>query len=229
MSFILLQEVTLDPAVAVEAGEKSMNILEMLTKGGWYFTLPILALSIIAAYIFFERFFAIKNASKTNESFMNNIRQNIISGNITAAETVCRNEDSPTSRMIQKGIKRIGKPLKNISMAIDSVGKLEVQRLEKNLAGLATISGAAPMLGFLGTVVGMIRAFFKLSNAGNNVDPGMLAGGIYQALLTTAAGLAVGIVAFIGYNFLVSQISKVVYKMEATTVEFLDILQEPAA
>jgi len=229
MKFILLQVPDIDPATVVEGGEKTMNVVEMLMKGGWYFNLPILILSLIAGYIFFERFFAIRNAGKMNSGFMNNIREYIVSGNVTAAETICKNEDSPISRMIAKGIKRIGKPLKNISMTLDSVGKLEVQQMEKNLAGLATIAGAAPMIGFLGTVVGMIRAFFNMSNAGNNIDPGMLAGGIYQALLTTAAGLAVGIIAFIAYNFLVSRISQVVYKMEAAQVEFLDVLQEPAA
>jgi len=229
MNFILLQVPEIDPATVVEGGEKTMNVLEMLMKGGLVFIVPILILSIITVYIFFERFFAIRNAGKMNASFMNNVREYIVSGNVTAAETICKNEDSPISRMIAKGIKRIGKPLKNISNTLDNVGKLEVLQLEKNLAGLATISGAAPMIGFLGTVVGMIRAFFTMSNAGNNIEPGMLAGGIYQALMTTAAGLTVGIIAFIGYNFLVSQISKVVYKMEAAQVEFLDVLQEPAA
>lgn len=228
MNFILLQA-DIDPALVVEGGEKTMNVLEMLMKGGLFFIIPILILSVITFYIFFERLFAIRNAGKMNAGFMNNIREYIVSGNVTAAETICKNEDSPISRMISKGIKRIGKPLKNISNTLDNVGKLEVLQLEKNLAGLATIAGAAPMIGFLGTVVGMIRAFFTMSNAGNNIEPGMLAGGIYQALMTTAAGLTVGIIAFIGYNFLVSQISKVVYKMEAAQVEFLDVLQEPAA
>jgi len=228
MNFILLQA-EIDPALVAEGGEKTMNVLEMLLKGGLLFIIPILILSILAVYIFFERFFAIRNAGKMNAGFMNNIREYIISGNVTAAETICKNEDSPISRMIAKGLKRIGKPLKNISMTLDSVGKLEVLQMEKNLAGLATIAGTAPMIGFLGTVVGMIKAFFTMSNAGNNIEPGMLAGGIYQALMTTAAGLTVGIIALIGYNFLVSQISKVVYKMEAAQVEFLEVLQEPAA
>jgi len=229
MKFMLLQAAKLDPVATAETGEKTMNILEMLMKGGWYFNLPILILSILGAYIFFERLFAIKKAGTSSSSFMSNVRDYIVSGNVTAAETVCKNEDSPTSRMIHKGIRRIGKPVKNISTAMDNVGKLEVQQMEKNLAGLATIAGAAPMIGFLGTVVGMIRAFFNISNAGNNIDPGLLAGGIYQALLTTAAGLTVGILAFIGYNFLVSQISRVIYKMEAASVEFIDVLQEPSA
>jgi biopolymer transport protein ExbB len=152
----------------------------------------------------------------------------VVSGNIEAARTLCRNTDTPIARMIEKGVLRIGKPLKNIEVAIENVGKLEIYKMEKNLATMATISGAAPMIGFLGTVTGMIRAFFELAS-NDNVVASDLAGGIYEAMITTAAGLAVGIVAYIAYNLLVALVEKVVYNMEATSVEFMDLLQEPAA
>lgn len=222
----LLLQVTTDAADAAETVQE-IPVLELLMEGG-IFMYILLALSIIAIYIFIERYFVIVSASKVDRDFMTRIREHMLNGNIRAAADLCQQTDTPTSRMVEKGIRRIGKPLRNIEVAIENVGKLELLRLEKRLAGLATIAGAAPMIGFLGTVVGMIRAFFQISTASNNVDPGALAGGIYQALVTTAAGLAIGIVAFIGYNVLVAMVQKVIYKMEATTIEFVDLLQEPA-
>lgn len=159
---------------------------------------------------------------------MNKIRDLVVNGNIEGARTLCKNHDTPTARMIEKGISRIGRPLNDISASIENVGSLEVFKLEKNLATIATISGAAPMLGFLGTVIGMIRAFYNLSTSGNNIDPSLLAGGIYEAMVTTASGLAIGILAYIGYNYLSTLVGKVVFKMEGTTLEFIDLLQEPA-
>jgi len=205
---------------------ESLSVIEVLWKGGWVM-IPIIALSVIAVYIFVERFFTIQNAQRIPQSFMPNIRDYVVNGNIPAAKSLCEQTNSPMARMIEKGIMRLGKPLKNIDVAIENVGKLELYKLEKRLHILATISGAAPMIGFLGTVLGMIQAFFEMSNAGNNIDPGMLAGGIYQAMVTTAAGLTVGIIAFLGYNYLVSLVEKVVHKMEATSVDFIDLLNEP--
>lgn len=204
------------------------TILEILLKGG-VFLIPIILLSILAVYIFIERYLTIKKASKIESDFMPNIKDFVVSGNIAAAKSLCKQSSSPIARMIEKGIIRIGKPLKNIEVAIENVGRLELFKLEKGLSILATISGAAPMLGFLGTVTGMIRAFYNMANAGNNVDIELLSGGIYEALITTAVGLAVGILAFIGYNLLVSMVEKVVHQMEATSIEFVDLLQEPAS
>jgi len=214
-------------AMMGESGEISMSLWSLALKGGWI--LAILAvLSIIAIYIFIERFFAISKGSKEEKNFMNNIRDFIHDGRIDSAVTLCRHNDTPIARMIEKGLSRIGKPLNDINAAIENVGKLEVSRLEKNIAGLATISGAGPMLGFLGTVMGMIRAFYDMSMAGNNIDIALLSTGIYQAMVTTVAGLIVGIVAYVCYNILVSRIEKLVFILEARATEFMDVLHEPA-
>jgi biopolymer transport protein ExbB len=187
----------------------------------------MLVLSFIGLYIFIERYLSIKKAAKIDEGFMNNIRANVSSGSIAAAKALCQNTDSPVARMVEKGLQRIGKPLRDIDTAIENVGNLELFKLEKNLSTLATIAGAAPMLGFFGTVTGMISAFYEMSTA-ENVTPTVLAGGIYQALLTTAVGLFIGILAYLGYNILVANVEKVVFKMERSTVEFMDLLQDPA-
>ena len=221
MNFILLQS----------DGPTSTSVLDMVTSIGIIGIVVIgiiFLLSIVAVYIFFERYGKIKKAQQVDPHFMNNIKDFVSNGNITGARDMCLRNDSPVARMIEKGISRIGRPLKDISASVENTGNLEVFKLEKNLSTLATIAGAAPMLGFLGTVTGMIQAFYKLSQAGNNIDPGMLAGGIYEAMLTTAAGLAVGIIAFISYNVLVSMVQGVIFKMEANSVEFLDLLQEPS-
>lgn len=224
----LLQIITTDsPAVNPPLNDETLSLFSLLLKGGWIM-LPILILAIIAVYILIERYLTIRRAEKIDKEFMNKIKDLVSNGNIDGAKAICKNHDTPVARMIEKGISRIGKPFKDIKVTIENTGNLEIFKLEKNMATLATISGAAPMLGFLGTVAGMIRAFYNLSQAGANVNPGMLAGGIYEALVTTAFGLAVGIVAYIGYNYLTSLIEKVVFKMEATTVEFMDLLQEPA-
>lgn len=207
--------------------QKTLSILELLLSGGWLMV-PMAILSFITIYIFIERYLTIAKASKIDDKFMPGIRDYVVNGNIQAAIALCKQNDAPVARMIEKGISRIGKPLKNIEVSIENVGKLEVYKLEKGLPTLATISGVAPMLGFFGTVTGMIQAFFAMANAGNNIDVSMLAGGIYVAMITTAVGLAVGIPAYFGYNFLMSRVDKVVNKMEAISVEFIDLLQEPA-
>jgi biopolymer transport protein ExbB len=221
---IFLQSI--DPVVAEEAAEESLRIMDLVLKGG-YLMIPIGLLLVAAIYIFIERYLTIQKAAQADPKFMLNIKDYVVNGNIDAAKALARSHNSPTARMVEKGVLRIGKPLQDISVAIENVGKLELFQLEKKLAILATISGVAPMIGFLGTVTGMISAFYSMANA-EQISPNLLAGGIYQALITTAAGLAVGIVALIGYNLLIALVENVVYKMEATSVEFIDLLQEPA-
>lgn len=209
--------------------EETQRILDLILLGGPLgiaIVSILLILSIIAAYIFVERYFTIKRASKVDESFIDNIRVRVQSGNIKEAKLLCQSNQSPASRMIEKGLMRIGKPMRDINAAVENVGNLEVFRLEKNLSTLASIAGAAPMIGFFGTVTGMIIAFYRMATE-QNVTPDVLAGGIYQALITTAVGLFIGILAFIGYNLLVANVEKVVFKMERTSMEFLDLLQEP--
>lgn len=219
---------TTSEAMPKEVSQSLWDII--LTSGtmGIIIILLQLILSFIAVYIFVERYMAINRASRFDENFMNNIRVNVQSGNIQSARALCQSVDSPISRMVEKGLQRIGKPLRDIDAAVENVGNLEVFKLEKNLSTLASISGAAPMIGFLGTVTGMIQAFYNMSTQ-QNITPSLLAGGIYQALLTTAVGLAVGIFALIGYNILVASVEKVVFKMERSTTEFMDMLQEPSA
>ncbi len=214
-----------------DAGEGTQSLFDLITQGGAIgiaIVLILLVLSVIAFYIFVERYLTIKKAGDIDESFMNNIRANVAAGNIAGARALCQTTDSPVARMVEKGLMRIGKPLRDIDTAIENVGNLEVFRLEKNLSRLASIAGAAPMIGFFGTVTGMILAFYRMATE-QNVTPDVLAGGIYQALITTAFGLAIGIFAFVGYNLLVANVEKVVYNMERTTVEFMDMLQEPTA
>jgi biopolymer transport protein ExbB len=204
-----------------------LKLFEVALKGGWVM-IPLLILSIVAIYIFFERFMATKKASKEDTNFMTNIRTYIHEGKIDSARALCQANSTPLAKMIEKGIMRIGRPLNDISTAIENVGKLEVSKLEKNVAFLSMTAGAAPMIGFLGTVSGMIKAFYNLSMAGNNLDIGLLSSGIYEAMVTTLGGLIVGIIAYVCYNIIVSRIEKVVFILEARATEFIDILNEPA-
>ncbi|MBE2246344.1 MAG: MotA/TolQ/ExbB proton channel family protein [Candidatus Competibacteraceae bacterium] len=215
-----------NPPIQPAAEETSIQVIDMAIKGGWIM-IPLAIMSIIAIYIFIERFFAINKAGKEDVNFMNNIRDFILNGKLDAALSLCKATQSPISRMIEKGVSRIGRPLDDISASIENTAKLEVYKLEKSMALLATISGAAPMLGFLGTVVGMIKALFVMANSGEGVVINSLAGGIYEAMVTTVGGLTVGIIAYVGYNILVSKVEKVIYKMEARSIEFLDLLNEP--
>jgi len=231
--FMLLQitPAATDPRTALglmeTPSEVKLSVLELALKGGWVM-LPIILFSLIAMYIFIERFILIRKASKEENNFMNNIRDFMHDGRIDSALTLARNNDSPIARMIEKGILRLGKPLSDINAAIENVGKLEIAKLEKNIAGLATVAGVAPMLGFLGTVMGMVRAFYDMSMAGNNIDISLLSTGIYQAMITTVAGLIVGIIAYVCYNYLVARIEKIVFMLEARASEFIDLLHEPA-
>ena len=186
-------------------------------------------LSVLSIYIFIERYFIIRRSSKDDENFMNIIRDNVMDGKYDTANELCRRENTPIARMLQKGLSRIGKPLTDINAAIENVGNLEVSRLEKNIATLATIASTAPMLGFLGTVIGMIIAFYDMSMAGGNIDIQLLSGGIYQAMITTVGGLIVGIIAYVLYNVLVARIDRLVFILEARASEFMDVLHEPKA
>lgn len=229
---INVAETATDTLAQAEAPtEKTLSVLELITSGGVggiIIMITLFILSVIAVYIFIERYLTIKKAAQEDQNFMNEIKDFIYDGKLEAARSLCRSTPTPISRMIEKGVNRIGKPLSDIAAAIENTGKLELFKLEKNLATLATISGAAPMIGFLGTVIGMILAFHEMASAGGNIDVEMLSEGIYTAMVTTVAGLIVGIVAFIAYNLLVAKVEKVVFKMEARTTEFLDILNEPA-
>jgi biopolymer transport protein ExbB len=208
--------------------EVTLSVWELLVGGGWYIMIPLGILSVVAVYIFIERFLAIRKVEKEDPSFMSQIKDFIYEGRIDSAKQLSKDTQSPYARMIEKGVLRIGKPLSDISAAVENVGKLEIYKLEKTLSSLATIAGAAPMIGFLGTVIGMINTFHEMSTAGNSVEIDQLSGGIMQAMVTTATGLVIGIIAYVGYNVLVAKVEKVVYKMEATTIEFMDLLQEPA-
>ncbi len=220
---ILLQESDL---ILDESEQVTLSFGEMVLKGGWVMV-PIILLSLIAIYIFVERFYVITRAGHEDMNFMNRIKDYIYDSKIDAAVALCKSSKSPASRMVEKGITRIGRPLNDVNTAIENVGKLEVYKLEKGLPTLATVAGAAPMIGFLGTVIGMIKAFYDMSNAGNNIDVSLLSNGIYTALVTTVAGLIVGILAYFAYNILVSKVEKVIFRLEATSTEFMDILNEP--
>lgn len=205
----------------------SLKFIDLALKGGWIM-LPIIALSFIGVYIFIDRYLAIRRAGKFDTGLMDKVKAYITTGKIDAAVALCRSNDNPAARMIEKGISRIGRPLNDVNAAIENVGNLEIQKLEKGLPVLASVAGGAPMIGFLGTVIGMIQAFYDMANAGNNIDVTLLSTGIYQAMVTTVAGLIVGIIAYFAYNILVTNVEKVVYKLEATTTEFMDLLNEPA-
>lgn len=213
--------------VAPVKEELSFSLIGMAFKGGWLM-IPLLLLSILSIYIFGERWWAIKKATQIDDNFMRNIHDYIHEGKIKAAINLCKSQETPIARLIEKGIERIGRPLTDIQTAVENMGNVEVARLEKGLPWLATIAGGAPMIGFLGTVIGMIQAFYNMSQAGSNIDITLLSGGIYTAMVTTVAGLIVGIMAYFGYNYLVARIDNIVYKMESNTIEFMDLLHEPA-
>ena len=214
-----------------ESVEKTLSIIELISSGGLAGQLIIgvlFLMLVLAIYIYFERLFAIKAASQIDSNFMNQIKDHVSHGKVDAAQILCAQANSPVSRLIGKGISRIGKPLADINTALENAGRLEIYQLEKNVSILATISGAGPMIGFLGTVIGMILAIFELANAGGTIQMDVLASGLYTAMTTTVAGLIVGIVAFMAYNHLVVKTDKVVYQMEANSLEFLDHLNEPS-
>lgn len=213
-------------SLSVAAGQDSMALIGLIFQGG-YMMIPIFLLSFVAVYVYVERIRTIGRAAKTPIGFMENIKRLVADSDLSGAKLLCQQSDTPIGRMIGKGLSRIGSPLKNIEVSIENVGKIEIYNLEKNLSLLATISGAAPMIGFLGTVTGMIRAFISIAQEEGAVSPKLLSAGIYEAMLTTAAGLFVGIIAYLGYNYLVTRVQKVVHHMEYTSIDFIDLLQEP--
>ena len=225
-SLILLQA-TAEVASADAINEVEVNVLQLLMEGGWYIMLPLALMSLIGMYVFFERYLAIRKADQVSPDFMQKLKDYISQGQLSSARNLCADGNTPVARMLDKGISRIGKPLKDISVAIENVGKLEIYRLEKNLSTLATVAGAAPMVGFLGTVIGMVNVFLDMEAAGT-VQVSDISSGTKQAMVTTIVGLIVGILAYMAYNHLVSKVSKVIHRMEANSLEFIDILEEPA-
>ena len=210
----------------VASGEPEMNLWDMACKGGWIM-IVLAIMSVIAFYVFFERAFAIRKAAKEDPLFMDRIRDYIKTGEIKSAINYCRMVNTPSARMIEKGITRMGRPVSDVQAAIENTGNIEVAKLENGLAIIATVSSGAPMLGFLGTVTGMVRAFWNMANAGNNIDITLLSSGIYEAMITTVGGLVVGIAAMFAYNHLVYRVDKVVSQMEARTMAFMDLINEP--
>ena len=218
-------QTAVDAVEAVPVQEElSFSLISMAAKGGWLM-LVLLALSIIAIYLFGKKWWAIRQAGKIDRNFIKDVDNYLLEGKVRSARALCRRSDTPIARMIEEGVERIDKPLSDIRIAVENVANVEVAKLEKGLPALATIAGGAPMIGFLGTVMGMVQAFFNMAQAGNNIDITLLSGGIYTAMITTVGGLIVGILAYFGYNFLTAQVTSLVAKMEASSIEFLDAAQ----
>jgi biopolymer transport protein ExbB len=224
--FLTLQVTVADPLAAPAAKESTISMFDLAVKGGWIM-LPIAILFVASVYIFFERYFYIRMAAKTDDDFMNKIRDYIHDAKIDSAMNLCQKTNMPVARMVEKGIKRIGRPLKEIEESIEIVGKFEVYKLEKNLVILGIIAGVAPMFGFIGTIAGVIKIFYNISLA-DNISIGNIAGGLYQKMVTSAAGLLVGIIAFIAYHWISVMIEKVVHTLEQNAMNFIDLLQEPS-
>jgi len=224
-----LKKHIMDSLYAAQQGGSSsaakMNLFDLLVKGG-VIMIPLGLLLALAIFFFFERYIAINKASKLDANFMNMIRDNILSGNITAARALAKNTNSPVARMIDKGLQRVGKPIDYIEKSMESIGKLEIYKMERNLSVLTLVYGIAPMFGFLGTLFGMLQLFFEINNTGD-FSPASIAGGIYTKIITSASGLIIGLLAYVAYNFLNTQINKTINRMEASSAEFIDILQEP--
>lgn len=215
---------TLGAAQQIESG--SVSLLDLIIKGG-IVMIPLILLSIIAVYLIVERLLTLRKADKDPENFLDELTNYITQGDIPSAKNLCKQYNTPFARMLSKGISKLGKPLANIEASIENVGKIEIYKLERNLNALATIAGAGPMIGFLGTVSGMVQAFIAIAQAEGNVSPKLLSSGIYEAMLTTVAGLIVGIIAYIGYNYLTGKVEKIVHQMEYSSIEFIELLQEP--
>ncbi len=222
LSAIMLQA---EPAVTPT---QEISVWDLCLKGG-FIMIPLIVLSLVSIYIFFERWIALRKAASDDATFMKKIKDYIHEGEIESAENLCKKTDTPYSRLILKGISRIGRPMNDVLVAIENVGNIEVARLGKGFTWLATTAAGAPMLGFLGTVTGMVKAFFSLASAGNNANISILANGIYEALVTTVAGLIVGIIALFAYNYLSARVNHVMNQLENKTMEFMDLLNEPAS
>ncbi len=219
---MMLTQITTDAVTAPQ----SLSVLDLAIKGG-IMMIPLALMWLAAIYLFIERLLTINKANIDAEPFMNKVKELVLKNDFNGARLLCVQSGTPVARMIEKGVSRIGSPLKNIEASIENVGKLEIFKLEKNLSTLATISGAAPMIGFLGTVIGMVEAFISISQEEGSVSPKLLSSGIYTAMVTTVAGLIVGILAYLAYNYLVTRVAKVIHKMEYTSIDFIDLLQEP--
>ena len=230
LNMILAQVPATTATAAAETAQpvvKELSVWNLTMAGGWLM-IPLALLAVVSIYIFFERLFSINNASRMDSNFMEKIKNFIHNGQIDDAHALCKETNTPYARMIEKGVSRIGRPMNDVLVAIENVGNMEVSRLEKGFAWLATTAAGAPMIGFLGTVTGMVQAFFQLASAGSQSNVTILASGIYQALVTTVAGLIVGIIALFAYNYLTSRVNKVMNKLEGKTMEFMDLLNEPA-
>jgi biopolymer transport protein ExbB len=221
-----LQIVTDTATVVDPLADQTLSVIDLAIQGG-FMMVPIAICWVIAIYLFIERILTINKANMDPGIFMGRVKELVLRGDINGARLLCSQNDSPVARMIEKGISRIGSPLKTIEASIENLAKIEVFKLEKNLPTIATIAGAAPMMGFLGTVIGMIEAFIAISQEEGSVSPKLLSSGIYTAMITTVAGLVVGIMAYLAYNYLVTRVAKVIHKMEYTSIEFIDLLQEP--
>lgn len=208
------------------ASQDSLSLLSLIMKGGWIMV-PILALSVVAVFLIIERFIVIKQASNVDPNFMRNIKEFLLAGKMDSALAMCKSTNTPIARLLEKGLKRLGKPIKEIESAVENTGKLEIYKLERNLGYIGIIAAIAPMFGFVGTISGVIKIFYNISLA-DNISIGIIAGGLYEKMITTAAGLIVGIIAHIGFHFLNTMIDRVSFQLETTAVDFIDILQEPA-
>lgn len=228
MLFVLLQNMTAGTdSLSVASGNNvPVSYLDLAIKGGWVM-IPIAVLSLIAIYVFVERFMTIRNAGRIDQNFMNRIKDYIHDGKVESALALCQSTNNPLAKMIEKGVSRIGRPLNDINTAIQNIGQVEIYKLEKGLAVLASCAGGAPMLGFFGTVLGMVKTFMDMSSVGNSLDIGILSNGIYIALITTVGGLMVGIPAYFAYNYLVARVEELVNRLEAYSMEFMDLLNEP--
>lgn len=224
LKILILQILNEQDALTIIETQEKISVMDLLFKGG-FMIIPILLLFIITIYIFIERILVINKESKSPKNFTNEIIKRVNNNDINGAKLICNDTNNPIARMILKGLNKIENSLKNIETSIENVGKIEIYNLEKNLNLLATISGAAPMLGFLGTVIGMIRAFISIAQEEGAVSPKLLSSGIYEAMISTAAGLFVGIIAYLAYNYLVSRVAKLIYRMEYSTIEFIETLQ----
>lgn len=223
---MLFLQITTDTSATAAATEQTMSLLDLLMKGGWIMV-PIVLMSVVAVYLMVERFITISRASKVDTGFMANIKSMLLDGKTDAALSLCRSANTPIARLLEKGIKRLGKPIKEIESAVENTGKLEIYKLEKNLSYLGIIAGIAPMFGFIGTISGVIRIFYNISLA-DNISISLIAGGLYEKMITSAAGLLVGIIAHIGFHYLNAMIDRVSFQLESTTVEFIDLIQEPS-
>lgn len=212
-------------SVQLATQEENLNLLQLLMKGGWIMV-PILLLFFLGLVIFIERYITIRNASKADGGLMAQIKSNVLSGKLDSAIAVCRSSNSALARMLQKGLTRVGRPIKDIEAAIENAGKLEVSRLEKNINILGIIAGIAPMLGFVGTIFGVIQIFREVEIAGG-IDIGTVSGGLYVKMIASASGLTIGILAYIGYHILNMMVERLILKMETEAVEFIDLLDEP--